>query len=438
MSFAERPPAIAHVLRRHLDDAAFYWSQVDGAADAPLLSAEQCAGFGALLTAHLEGLRVGGQDAALIALQALERWRKPGEAFVAFFCALGLEGPAQLHAIEAVLRQIRAAPDVLARGAISAVAWTPVETARRWTSTLSDQADSTDLVIALRSEAFTGQALGEIKRWLQHPDAFVRAASCRCADLEDLPALVRLANDADLMVRAEAAIARGHWLGRGSDAERLAVASALWQCVMQQLDHYEQSTGWYRLQAERRLKRWVHQLALAAPIGHPGMRELVGRLPARLALIAVLHHGDVSLLHVVARLTAHPEQGRWAGWVWQCMTGLSLASEGLVLDEPEIDLDAPLTQDRRDADQGLALPDPSRVAAHPASHSIRSEPMRTLLGHAATPERLQAMLHPAANLPQPVRVVASRFWNSLQPQQTIHLRAKPEMQQWMLKAAGVF
>lgn len=103
----ERPPIIAAVVRRHVEDAAFYWSQLDGSIDSPQLDAERASQFAALLTAHLEGIRAGREAAAAMALQALERWRKPNEAFVACVAALSLEGEGRRVAIEAAIRQVR-------------------------------------------------------------------------------------------------------------------------------------------------------------------------------------------------------------------------------------------------------------------------------------------------------------------------------------------
>lgn len=434
---SERAPVIPAVLRRHVEDGAFYWTQLDGSIDSPQLDADRAAQFGGLLTAHLEGVRVGRQDAASMALQALERWRKPGEAFVAFLAAMSLEGENRVEAVEAVLRQVRRRPDLLVRGAASALAWVDAAAARRWLATVTEASDPVDLVIALRGSALMRGLVADLDRLLAHDSAPVRAAACRCADAALIGALDGLASDGDLAVRAEAAIALARTLSADAVERRMLVASRLWQCVSEQVSIRDQSTGWGRLQSERRLNRWTRHLVLLAPVGHPGMRELVKRLPERVALTAMLHHGDPALLDLVVQLMRNPEQARWAGWVWHCLTGVNIEAEGLVLDEPEIDLDAPLTIDRRDADLGLALPDPTRIMAYMANRPLRADGRRVLLGQPAEEGVLRHIVAPDSDLPQGLRFVAANGLSVMRPEMQVNIRARPDLQDAALRSIGV-
>jgi hypothetical protein len=433
----ERPPIIAAVVRRHIEDAAFYWSQLDGSIDSPQLGAERASQFAVLLTAHLEGIRAGREAAATMALQALERWRKPGEAFVACVAALSLEGEGRLAAIEAAFGQVRLRPDLLVRGAVSALAWASPTAARRWLTTVTDLSDPVDLVVALRGSSLIRGAVADLGRLVVHASPHVRAAACRCADAGMTPALERLGADDDLAVRAESCIALARLLRVEASDHRRVAASRLWQCVAEQVAHREGTSGWDRVQADRRLNRWIRHLAQLAPVGHPGMRELVQRLPARVGLTAMLHHGDVGLLDLVVHRMGDDEQARWAGWVWHCLTGVDLLAEGLVLDEPLLDLDAPMTMARRDADLGLVLPDPVRVAAHPMNKLQLGDGHRVLLGRPAGESELKRILDPRADLPQGLRFVAANGLNRIQPELELNIRARPDVQRSTLHSLGI-
>ncbi|RZI57110.1 MAG: hypothetical protein EOP37_21735 [Rubrivivax sp.] len=429
---AERAPVVPSVVRRHVEDAAFYWTQLDVSLDAPQLDANRAAHFGDLLCAHLEGIRVAGREAVALSLQALERWRKPGEAFVAFLAALQLEEGDRQVAIDAVLRQVKRRPDLLIRGAVSAVAWSDPKHSRYWLATISDASDPVDLVIALRGSALTQGSVGSLDRWLGHAHPAVRAAACRCAGPTQPAKLESLSGDEDLGVRAESAIAQARELDKVDVQRRLLIASRLWQCVSEQLEHCKKSTGWDRVQADRRLVRWIRHLAVLAPVGHPGMRELVVRLPSRAALTAMLHHGDLGLLDLVVRFMDDEAQQRWAGWVWQCLTGIDLEARGLVREEPPIDLDAPLTASRKDADLGLPLPDTARISAHSASLQARAQGQRVLRGLIVDEALLHRIIDPEYGAPQGLRFVAVNALNAARPDHGLNLRARPALQRLAL------
>ena len=96
---------IMPLLRRHLQDAAFYDMQLrksqqradlqaSDASAPPPLSPEKTQQFEALLAAHLDGIWVAGPAAWPLALEALQRWRKSSEAFAAAWALLALGTPA--------------------------------------------------------------------------------------------------------------------------------------------------------------------------------------------------------------------------------------------------------------------------------------------------------------------------------------------------------
>lgn len=78
-----------------------------------------------------------------------------------------------------------------------------------------------------------------------------------------------------MAVRAEAAIALSGMPEPGQ------AGAVLWHCVADQAALHGQATGWYRMQATRRLNRWTRYLAWLAPLGHADLPALFDHLPRR-------------------------------------------------------------------------------------------------------------------------------------------------------------
>ncbi len=429
---AERLPPITALVRRHAEDAGFYWQQIDSAPQATALSGAGVLHFADLLQIHLEGLQVAGAASLAPALESLSRWRKPGEAFAAMHAALtsgDLAAPGEVMALVA-----RDASGLL-RGAIGALAAAPEAQARAWVQAqwLHDaQPDSLEAaplavtcqVAALRACALLGWPVPPeaLAGSLAHTSPFVRAAAVR--GLREPGRLLALLQDPDSAVRAEAAISLGTALtgGNPDDAQRLQAASTLWLCVALQAEVCQTATGWYRLQTQRRLSRWLRHLAHLAPIGHPDIARLLAELPLRQALSFVLHHGDSACLPFVLAALDDTEQARWAGFVWSSLTGIDLAAQGLVQPNPPINLDQPLTRLQQDADQGLPLPDAAAVRAYPSAQSLTAgQPL--LLGQPRSAAHLAHLLRISTNAPQLIRAVAVGAWNAQQLSPRIRLRA---------------
>ncbi|WP_198420869.1 hypothetical protein [Massilia atriviolacea] len=410
-------PIIAPLVRRHAEDAAFYWSQHDGSASSPHLTLAELGRFSAMLAAHLEGLAVAGSDGWAQALAALERWKKPGEAFVCTCLALQAGNAAQL---DELMAHVRARPDELLRGVISAFGWVPHAQAAAiiyaWSAPTSDPIRQ---AVALRASALLGAAATPslaqpLALFLDSPDEHVRAAACRVAaaasagdSLHDAALRAGL-QDPSLAVRAEAAIALGGRppLRANDDAEDAMVAAeALWQCVIVQVKLHNAATGWYRKQALRRLQRWVQLLARLIPIGNPNLAALINFMPARVALRFIAYHGDSAHLPYVIAQMRDPATARYAGWVWQTITGVGLRASALVLPEPHAGSDTPELGDaRQDADLGLPVPDADAIAGH---SSVRlAEGQQYLQGQVLNPVRALSLLKHAV---QAERGIAAQY-----------------------------
>lgn len=81
------PLTITPLAMRHLTDAAFYWLQLDQSETAFRLPFDRVALFNERIEAHLQGLAIAGPEGLALAFAELERWRKPGEAFVCVWLA---------------------------------------------------------------------------------------------------------------------------------------------------------------------------------------------------------------------------------------------------------------------------------------------------------------------------------------------------------------
>jgi uncharacterized protein (TIGR02270 family) len=435
------PKVVQPLVRRHAEDAAFYWTQVDGGSQATGLNAQRLMHFQRMLEAHLEGLHVAGHDGLPLAREALARWRKPGEAFAACVAALALPGgsEARERAMEPLLQTVRQIPDVMLRGLISALAWTSAVDVEPWLRNALASDDPVLRVAALRACAIHGLPIAHWGEHAGHANAHVRAAACRAANVEHLTLLATLRADADLQVRAESALAWARLVPageRGSDVTAQA-ASLLWRSVSEQIELTAASTGWYRLQAQRRLNRWLRHLAWLAPLGHAGIPQLLAQLTPRLALSFVLYHGDPRQLGFVLSAMRKPESARWALWVWRCLVGIDPETSSLTRPDSPPDLDAPLSTAQLDADQGLPLPDPEAVAAHPASRISLADGQRLLMGQPIQAHGLRALLDPASDQPQALRFVAEHALEQLHPAYALNLRASPEVQAAQLARMGI-
>lgn len=448
-------PVIAPLIRRHVEDAAFYWSQHDASVYSPRLSLSGLARFSELLDAHLEGVLVGDSAGWQPTLGALERWQQPGEAFVCAYAALHRDDTLQL---DALLEIVRARPDVLLRGVISALAWVPQASAlaiiSRWTQ---DDSDSVMQVAALRAlalmEATALQtALSQpLNHFLVSADAHVRAAACRVAANAQSDQSLDLAlraclQDVDLAVRAQAAIAVARCACRAkleaadnhidtyakaeannraeqSDDVGLLAAETLWQCIVSQVSLVAGRSGWYRKQALRRLNRWVQYLAGMIPLGNPQLSALLLFMPARVALRFVVYHGDPAHLPYVLTLMTDVETARYAAWVWQTVTGVDLVTAGLSLAESESATSPAISDARQDADLGLALPNPAAVAAY--FNSSLDNGHHYLFGQLLTPTSALAHLMES---PQAIRSIAANFLQLHHPHLSVTVRGPAQRQ----------
>jgi uncharacterized protein (TIGR02270 family) len=435
------PLTIPPLIRRHAEDAAFYWLQHDASAYSPRLNLAGLERFTHLLAAHLEGIEVAGDAGWQPCLVAFQKWKQTGEAFVCAYTALHHNDPAQL---DAVMQEVIARPDELLRAVISALAWVPraraLETITTWSKSESAPVKQ---VAALRAAALIAlDAQASLAQPLAHffssTDAHVRSAACRSAAVLGQPsateALLRTAlQDPELAVRAEAAITLGkhaYTLGQQNTPAAIKVADTLWHAIVAQVDLHNAATGWYHKQSLRRLNRWVQHLAWQVPMGNADLAALLAFMPPRVALRFVAYHGDPAHLPFVVAQMSDAQTARYAGWVWQTITGVDLQTAGMALAESELLDSAPIvTHARLDADVGMALPNAQAISRY--AITALGNGKRYLLGQQLT---LAHMLNVLEVAPQALRSIAAMHLHLNHPEANIALRSPAQIQMHALSA----
>jgi uncharacterized protein (TIGR02270 family) len=110
-------PALPEIIAEHIDEATFLWLERSNAISAPNYSPQQFADLDERLAAHIDGLRVAGEEGWRLAEAALEN-EGPEDYFPVAVLAL----EAQNDRFDALIERTQALPEVVA-GLISALGW---------------------------------------------------------------------------------------------------------------------------------------------------------------------------------------------------------------------------------------------------------------------------------------------------------------------------
>jgi len=112
-------PIIESIVSQHAEEAAFLWLLRDAAVSAPYYSLADLAALDDRVEAHLDGLRIAGDEGWSCCAEGLQQ-EESGEVFAAAMIAFDGE---DLRRIEQVCAAVEAAPETV-RGFISALGWT--------------------------------------------------------------------------------------------------------------------------------------------------------------------------------------------------------------------------------------------------------------------------------------------------------------------------
>jgi hypothetical protein len=153
-------------------------------------------------------------------------------------------------------------------------------------------------------------------------------------------------------------------------------------------------------------------------------------MPPRVALRFVAYHGDPAHLPFVVAQMSDAQTARYAGWVWQTITGVDLQTAGMALAESELLDSAPIvTHARLDADVGMALPNAQAISRY--AITALGNGKRYLLGQQLT---LAHMLNVLEVAPQALRSIAAMHLHLNHPEANIALRSPAQIQMHALSA----
>ncbi len=398
-------PVILPLIKRHVRDAAFYWSQIDASRFSPIAGQEKLNHFRRQIHAHLDGLRVAGDAGWDAAYKNLARWKTQGEAFVCWLLALEANDDKRVEAVWQIAAQY---PDTTLRGMIGALPWLARAQAVRFMSHWLNAPRPLLLEMALRGFAACRIVPDkDIASLFAHPDAEVRAACCQLVGKLRLqhyrPQIEGAQGDADARVREQAGLAHA-WL-----QPQAANAGALHAALQWQLQ-YAPQRGLAAVLAQRRMELLARMLGHALPCGDARLRPWLEHLPTRLGILLLAHHGDPNQLPILLESLNDKAMARLAAWAIGMITGLEIAASELHETTLPEENEKPLSTITADADLGLAWPNAAAVATACRTLDLPAGPL--LQGKPPTVALCQQILQDA---PQILRFAAAWHLVWLEP-----------------------
>lgn len=305
------------IVFQHAEEASFLWLLRSRAVRAPHYSLGDLSKLDNRLEAHIDGLRISGDDGWNVCCSELS-WKEPGEVFVT--ALLALEGQAS-DRVEKVL-EAGGADMKLNESIISAFGWLTFQKAKTQLNRLCSSESPQPKRIGLAAAAIHRRDLGK-------------------------PLLDALSSqDADLKARALRAVGE---LGRydlvrsvthnlSADEERVRF-SAAWSAALlngdglalELLQEFVETGGEF---AERALVVAIRRMSLAA--AHAWRRKLANN-PAsiRSAVTCSGAIGDPDLIPWLMSLMPDPKLARVAGEAFTTITGVDIAYEDLDTKAPD-------------------------------------------------------------------------------------------------------
>ncbi len=373
-------PAIAHIISQHAEEAAALWLRRRAATKAPHYTLGNLAKLDNRLEAHLDGLRIAGEEGWEACVEQLAA-NGPGEIFAA--AVLAFESGDQQR-IEQVLK-VGTAKSGLKAGLISALGWLPAERAEGYARGL----------VAAESAASRQVGLAAFAIHRRNPGDFVRAA------LRDQnPALKARAlravgelGGADFVQEANGAVSSEHsevhfW---AAWATALLTGSA---GGLSSLQYLTENSATRQAEAVQMVAR------RSPPSEAKAWQKRLAQRPRllRLAISAVGHFGDPEAIPwLIERMKVLP-LARLAGEAFTFITGVDLAYQDLERKPPE-DFNAGPTEDPKDEnvemdpDDNLPWPESALVEKWWGKNRNQFQNgARYLLGKPLTPDWLKTVL----------------------------------------------
>jgi len=344
-------PIIESIVSQHAEEVAFLWLLRDTAVSAPHYSLTDLAELDNRIEAHLDGLRIAGDEGWSYCADGLQQ-EESGEVFTAAVIAFEGENPRR---IEQVCATVEAAPET-ARGFVSAIGWTAPDKLRGKVAGLLESPSPLWRRIGIAACAVHRADCGKhLSRAIEDPDPMLKARALRAAGetarRELLPVLCG-------QIRSEV-LTCGFWaawsavlLGDRSDgpsalrsiaASATPLGSRAIQVLLRILSLAD-ADGWLKALAQYPERR----------------RDLV---------IGCGVSGDPTYIPwLITRMEEAPDLARIAGEALSLITGVDLADEDLEQDAPDDFAAGPTERPEdedisMDPDEDLPWPNPEPIRA---------------------------------------------------------------------------
>jgi len=369
---------IQSVVEQHAEEASFLWLLRDSAIYAPHYSLGDLADLDDRVEAHIDGLRIAGDEGWAICKETLA-WEEPGEIFTAAVMAFE---KGDEDRIQTVLKAAEESYE-LSRGIVSALGWIPYEQALTHIQKLLN-ADSTYLRrIGIAASAIHRKDPGKhIADAISSYDLLLKAralkASVELGRKDLLPFISTMINDEDDSCRFRASCS----------AALLGYSNAV-----SVLKSFSESHT-YREEAVK-----IAMRRMDLPSAHNWQKELAQNPDTiRLALTGAGVIGDpVSIPWLIDHM-AVPELARIAGEAFTMITGIDIAYEDLEGEQPE-GFEAGPTEETEDEDvevdqdEDLPWPEPQLIKNWWDTNKGRfRNGVRHLLGKPISAEHLRQVL----------------------------------------------
>ncbi len=393
---------VSSLISQHAEEAAFNWLLRDAAVREPHYSLKDLAKLDQRVEAHLDGLRIAGDEGWEICKQEL-KWEEAGEVFTAAYLAFESDDALRIHEV----LEIGNAEPELCRGVISALGWLLFEQCAKYASQFLIAEVASLRYIGLAAHAIhrqdPGQALVEA---LKSEDVLLKARA--------LKAVGELGRR-DLVAYLQASFRDENIKCRFYAVWSAALLGDAYACPI--LQAIAQSDCLYR---EEATKMALRRLSVKAAQGW--LKELSqSKEHLRQAIIGAGALGDPAIIPWLFEMMHVPEQARIAGEAFTMITGVDLAYEDLEGEWPE-GFEAGPTENPEDEnvamdpDEDLPWPEPELIQKWWANNKKNFQNgTRYLVGKPTTPEELQQILRNGFQRQRAAAAVEMAMRQSTQP-----------------------
>lgn len=369
------------VIAQHAQEAAFLWLLRDAAVSQPHYSLADLAKLDDRVEAHIDGLRIAGDDGWAILKKQLEEYTEPGEAFAA--SVLAFESSKDDRIAEVVKFGTKS-PEV-ARGLISALGWLSYDKAEKFIRRLLEAEAPAVRRLGIACSAIHRQnPRRPLEQALADADPRLRARALRTVGelglVDLLPTVRKNLTHEDRNCRFWAA-----WSLALASSDKDAIA---------QLQAVAESDSPYRERAVQIATRRLEPSA--AKMWQRKLSQNPKQI--RLAIIGAGALGDPEAVPSLIERMKNPPLARVAGEAFTMITGVDIAYQDLDTDKPEGFEAGPTEKPEdadvaMDADENLPWPKPEMIQKWwNARQGEFVKGTRYLVGKPITPEWLHQVL----------------------------------------------